>query len=87
MVHAISSPENIKNLQLIKFAKIVDPSADIDLSGCPQSSVMHSIHGNEASGANATPLLAYYLAAVKELFICPIKKRCDNSSPFSIRTG
>ena len=28
--------------------------------------MMYSIHGNEASAANATPLLAYYLAAVKD---------------------
>ena len=72
MAYAISSPENIKNLQLIKSsrAKIVDPSADIDLSGQPAVlHMMYSIHGNEASGANATPLLAYYLAAVKEDYL------------------
>ena len=48
----------------------MDPSADIDLSGQPAVlHMMYSIHGNEASGANATPLLAYYLAAVKEDYL------------------
>lgn len=69
MAYAISSAENIKDLQLIKDsrAKIVDPSIDIDIAGQPAVlHMMYSIHGNEASAANATPLLAYYLAAVKD---------------------
>jgi hypothetical protein len=67
--YAISSPDNIRNLDAIRAAReeIIDPSGNPDLARAPV--VMHmgySIHGNEPSGANATPLVAYYLTAVTE---------------------
>ena len=66
VTYVISSPENLAKLDLIRDARkdIIDPDASVDLADQPV--VMHmgySIHGNESSGANAVPLLAYYLTA------------------------
>ncbi|CAI8390683.1 MAG: Uncharacterised protein [Halieaceae bacterium] len=68
--YAISSPENLARLDEFKAARaaIIDPNADLELS--EQPAVLHmvySVHGNEASGANATPLVAYYLAATTSI--------------------
>ena len=67
--YAISSPANIANLEQIKTnrALIVDPKANIELSSQPAVvHMMYSIHGNEPSGTNATPLVAYYLNAAQD---------------------
>jgi hypothetical protein len=62
----ISSPENIQNLEQIRSAHInriankqaADPNKD------PLILYMgYSVHGDEPSGANASMLIAYYLAA------------------------
>jgi hypothetical protein len=65
--YAISSPANLAKLNDIKAARasIIDPSSEIDIADHPAVlHMMYSIHGNEPSGANATPLIAYYLNAV-----------------------
>ena len=66
----ITSPKNHKKLEEIKteHAKLSDPdqSESVDISKMP--AVLYqgfSIHGNEPSGGNAAPLVAYYLAAGK----------------------
>lgn len=67
--YAISSPENLAKLDTIRAAraKIVNPDVDIDLSKQPAIvHMMYSIHGNEPSGSNATPLVAYYLNATQD---------------------
>ena len=64
--YALSTPENLARLDEIKRARsaIIDPEADVDLTTQPAVlHMMYSIHGNEPSGANATPLVAYYLNA------------------------
>lgn len=68
VTYVISSPENLAKLDAIREARkdIIDPGASIDLADQPV--VMHmgySIHGNESSGANTVPLLAYYLTAAR----------------------
>jgi len=68
-VYAISSPENLARLEEIRNtrAALADPEAKIDRRRLP--AVIHlgySIHGNEPSGGNVSPLLAYYLAAVRD---------------------
>jgi hypothetical protein len=65
--YALSTSENLARLDEIKRARsaIIDPEADVDLTTQPAVlHMMYSIHGNEPSGANATPLVAYYLNAV-----------------------
>ena len=67
--YAISSPDNLAKLDEIKAARsrIIDSSADIDLARQPVVvHMMYSIHGNEPSGANSTPLVAYYLTASQD---------------------
>ncbi|MDF1558945.1 MAG: M14 family zinc carboxypeptidase [Bacteroidales bacterium] len=64
----ISSEENIKNLDAIKkiHKQITDPatSSSVDLATQPVVVwLSHSIHGNEASGANSALLTAYYYTA------------------------
>ncbi len=63
----VSSPENLERLEEIRQAHLAlsDPAAD-----APDTATMpvvvnlgYSVHGNEASGANASLLAAYYLAA------------------------
>lgn len=69
LVHiVITSEANHARLDEIQAEHVAltnaDASADLDLSNMP--AVVYqgfSIHGNEASGANAAPLVAYYLAA------------------------
>lgn len=64
----ISSEENIRNIEEIrrKHLQICDPavSSTIDLAQQPVVVwLSHSIHGNEASGANSSMLTAYHFAA------------------------
>ncbi len=64
----ISSAENILNIVELreKHAKLSDPevSDKVDISDIPAVTWLgYSVHGNESSGANASLLVAYYLAA------------------------
>jgi hypothetical protein len=64
--YVISSPRNLDRLDEIRAGRkaIIDASSNVDLDEQPV--VLHmgySIHGNEPSGGNATPLVAYYLNA------------------------
>lgn len=66
---AISSPSNLERLDEIRAARkdIINPAANVNLDEQPV--VLHmgySIHGNEPSGANAVPLVAYYLSAAQD---------------------
>ena len=66
--YAISSPANLARLDEIKRARarIINADANVDLEQQPAVlHMMYSIHGNEPSGANATPLLSYYLTAAQ----------------------
>ena len=65
----ISSEKNIANLARIKQnrAEITQAGNSSDFENMPVVvHMMYSIHGNEPSGANLTPLLAYYLTASKD---------------------
>lgn len=69
VTYAISTPENLARLEAIKAARaaITDPNADPKLDQQPAVlHMMYSIHGNEPSGTNATPLVAYYLTAAQD---------------------
>ena len=66
----ITSPENHRNLEQIRQQHVLltDPSGSAQLNTSEMPIVVyigHSIHGNEPSGANASLLSAYYLAAAK----------------------
>lgn len=66
----VSSKENLKNIAQIKrdHKKLTDPTRSADLNTAKMPVVVYqgfSIHGNEPSGANAVPLLAYHLLASK----------------------
>lgn len=69
LVHLIfSSPENLAKLDQIKadHQKLSDPtlSGQMNTENMPSIVILgYSIHGNEASGVNASLLTAYYLAA------------------------
>ena len=67
--YAISSPANLARLEEIKAARqtLIDPEASVDLEDQPAvMHMMYSIHGNEPSGTNSTPLVAYYLSAAQD---------------------
>ena len=64
----ISSPENVANLEAVRRQHLLleDPARSADVKTAEQPLVVgiyYSIHGNEPSGANAAPLIAYHLAA------------------------
>ncbi len=66
----ITSPDNHKNIEAIRTAhlKLSDASQSAGLNISEMPLVIYqgfSIHGNEASGANAGLLVAYYLAAAQ----------------------
>jgi Zinc carboxypeptidase len=66
----ITSPQNHQRLEAIRQQHLLlsDPakSASVDISNMPAVVYIgHSIHGNEPSGANASLLTAYYLAAAQ----------------------
>jgi len=66
----ITSEDNHANIDDIKaqHVQLTDPDASSDLNTADMPSVVYqgfSIHGNEPSGANAAPLMAYYLAAAQ----------------------
>lgn len=62
-----SSPENMARIEAIREAHLAlaDPSKDaVEITDQPVVINMgYSVHGNEPSGANASLLVAYYLAA------------------------
>ena len=69
---AISSEANLKKLEEIRLAhlNISDPnySGSFDAKSLPAVVYLgYSVHGNEASGGNASLLVAYYLAAAKSV--------------------
>lgn len=66
----ITSPENHANIDAIKenHHRMKDPqqSQDLDISTMPVIINMgYSVHGNEPSGSNASPIVAYHLAAAQ----------------------
>ena len=66
----ITSPENHRNLEQIRQQHLLltDPLRSASLNTADMPIVVyigHSIHGNEPSGANASLLSAYYLAAAQ----------------------
>ncbi|MEE4178340.1 MAG: M14 family zinc carboxypeptidase [Bacteroides sp.] len=69
LVHlVITSPENQQNLETIRQRHLLvsDPqvSGDLDITEMPiVVRLGYGVHGNEASGHNAAPLVAYYLVA------------------------
>ncbi len=70
LVLTITSPRNHANLEQIKkeHVQLTDPnsSQDLTIENMPAVVYMgYSIHGNEASGSNASLAVAYYLAAAQ----------------------
>lgn len=67
MLVAISSEENIRNLDAIRqeHNRLTDPSDNAPTDGPVFLWLGHSIHGNETSGFNASLLLVYHLAAAQ----------------------
>ncbi len=66
----ITSPGNQANLEQIReqHARLADPdrSGQLDLDRMPVVvNLNYSVHGNEPSGANASMLMAWYLAAAR----------------------
>ena len=66
----IPSPDNHQNLDDIQtqHQQLTEPSqsADLDINTMPAVVYMgYSIHGNEPSGGNASPVVAYHLAAAQ----------------------
>ncbi|HJS54537.1 MAG TPA: M14 metallopeptidase family protein [Chitinophagaceae bacterium] len=66
----ITSPKNQQRLEEIRqqHVKLTDPSqsSSVNIDNMPVVVwIGHSIHGNESSGANASLLSAYYLAAAQ----------------------
>ena len=64
----ISHPDNLKDLDNLvdKHAQLTDPnnSNQVDTDNTPLIIYQgYSVHGNESSGANASPLIAYHLLA------------------------
>ncbi len=81
IVMVITSPKNHQNLEQIKaqHVQLTDPSksSSLDVKNMPAVFYMgHSIHGNEASGANASLVTAYYLAAAQG---AEIERYLDNT--------
>lgn len=76
----ISTPQNLANLEQIKadHLRLSDPtqSATLDTKQMPLvADITCSIHGNEASGANASLALAYHFAASED---APVLEMLDN---------
>lgn len=70
LLMTISSPKNLTNIDKIKAEhhRLVEPaqSSSLDTKNMPIVVWMgYSVHGNEASGTNASVLAAYYLAAAQ----------------------
>ena len=70
VVLTITAPANLKNLEKIRtdHLALLDPAKNAALDTAAMPAVVdlgYSIHGNEASGTNAMPLVVYYLAAAQ----------------------
>lgn len=68
LVLTITSPQNHGQIESIRqqHLALTDPTASAALSPADMPAVLYmgySVHGNEASGSNAAPLVAYHLAA------------------------
>jgi len=64
----ISSEKNLANIEALKkaHASLADPDASPDIQSLPAvTCLMNSIHGNEASGVNASAGFAYFFAAAQ----------------------
>ena len=64
----ITSEKNQKNLESLRnaHAQLADPAAQVDTKSLPAvACVMMSIHGNEASGVNASLPFTYFFAAAQ----------------------
>ena len=66
----VTSPENHNSIERIRdnHHRLKDPSqsGDLDISTMPVIvNLGYSVHGNEPSGSNSAPLMAYYLAAAQ----------------------
>lgn len=71
VVLTVTAPENHARLELIRreHLALLDPTnaRQLDLARMPVVvNLGYSIHGNEPSGVNAVPLVAYHLAAARE---------------------
>ncbi|MFO7826249.1 MAG: M14 family metallopeptidase [Cyclobacterium sp.] len=65
---AVSSPENIQNLENIKDQRAALRNSNASPENTPVVMYMgHSVHGNEPSGVNASLLSAYHFTAAIEL--------------------
>jgi hypothetical protein len=66
----ITAPSNLKNLDQLRTNHLaaIDPINQSKTTGLNPLVVWlgYSIHGNEPSGANAAPIVAYYLAACED---------------------
>ncbi|GGF22962.1 M14 family metallopeptidase [Echinicola rosea] len=72
MMLTISHPDNLSKLNALKFqrSQLRNPaeSRDVDTENMPAVVYMgYSVHGNEASGVNASLLAAYHFAAANEV--------------------
>lgn len=68
LLAVITSPENHANLDAIRERHAARTAPNADAPGADDPAVIwlgYSIHGNEASGANAALLVAYHLAAAR----------------------
>ncbi|MCF6360874.1 MAG: M14 family metallopeptidase [Cyclobacteriaceae bacterium] len=62
----ITNPENHSNIENIRREHLAVKTSKDDIANKPVVVWLgHSIHGNEASGSNASLLVAYYLAAAQ----------------------
>lgn len=70
VVLTISSPSNLERIEEIReqHLRLTDPerSSDVEIGGMPAVCYLaYSVHGDESSGANASMLVAYWLAAAQ----------------------
>ena len=69
----ITSPENHANLESLRQAHL-----DAAVSGDPDAPLVvwlgYSVHGDEASGSNAAPVVAWYLAASRSEYVGDLLK-------------
>ncbi|NNF52722.1 MAG: zinc carboxypeptidase [Gammaproteobacteria bacterium] len=66
MLVAISSKENIARLEEIRAQHMERVAGNLDSAGPTVVALGYSVHGNEASGSNASMLVAYHLAAADD---------------------
>ncbi len=82
LIHlVITSEENHKNLEALRLKHVAntnpEQSAKLNLEEVPLVFYLgNAIHGNEASGFNAGPLVAYYLLAGKSQSIDKFLEKC-----------